>query len=100
MVQFAFQTGPLKLLTALGAVPSPRIAKHGNSYLVDKIHHWAKMRFCNIVIQHLKPWHKYCDEDYLSDWDTDDENSKAPQSKKRKHGIDDKGDVSEVTEMV
>lgn len=64
----------------------------GKFYLVDKIHHWAKTRFRNFVIQHLKPWHKYCDEDYLSDWDTDDENSKAPQSKKRKHGIDDEGD--------
>ena len=58
-------------------------------YLVDQIHHWAKTRFRDFVIQHLKPWHKYCDENYLFDWDTDDENSKAPQSRKRRRGLED-----------
>ena len=42
---------------------------------------------------HLKPWHAYCDETYLFDWDTDDENSKKPQSRKRKRGLEDDGEV-------
>ena len=45
------------------------------------------------MIQHLKAWHQYCDANYLLDWDTDDENSKRPQKKKRKREVSDEGDV-------
>ena len=49
--------------------------------------------FRDFVIQHLKAWHEYCDANYLEDWDTDDENSKKPQAKKRKREVSDAGDV-------
>lgn len=49
--------------------------------------------FRDFVIQHLKAWHEYCDANYLEDWDTDDENSKRPQSKKRKREVSDEGDI-------
>ncbi|KAL9630570.1 MAG: hypothetical protein Q9164_006346 [Protoblastenia rupestris] len=63
-------------------------------YLVDQIQEWAKTTFRDWVIKHLRPWHEYCEENYLFDWDTDNENSKKPQSKKRKRRlIDDGSDV-------
>ena len=52
--------------------------------LMDQINDWAITTFRDFVIHHLEEWHKYCDANYLFDWDTDDENSKRPQSKKRK----------------
>ena len=62
--------------------------------MVDQIQEWAKTTFRDWVIKHLRPWHEYCEENYLFDWDTDNENSKRPQSKKRKRRlIDDGGNV-------
>lgn len=61
--------------------------------LVDQIHDWAVKTFRNFVIQHLKPWHRYCDANYLLDWDTDDPNSKKPESKKRKREVHEDEDV-------
>lgn len=49
--------------------------------------------FRDFVIQHLKAWHEYCDANYLQEWDTDDENSKRPQTKKRKREVSDERDV-------
>ena len=65
--------------------------------LVDQIHDWAVNTFRNFVIQHLKAWHKYCDANYLLDWDTDDPNSKRPESKKRKREVHDDEDVNLLT---
>lgn len=38
--------------------------------LVDQIHVWAKTDFRTFVIDHLRPWHKFCDDNYLLDWDS------------------------------
>ncbi len=60
---------------------------------MDQIHRWATTTFRDFVIQHLKAWHQYCDANYLQDWDTDDEDSKRPQTRKRKREVSDGGDV-------
>jgi hypothetical protein len=36
--------------------------------LVDQIHLWAITEFRTFITEHLKPWHKFCDENYLLDW--------------------------------
>jgi hypothetical protein len=36
--------------------------------LVDQIHLWAITEFRTFVTEHLKPWHKFCDDNYLLDW--------------------------------
>lgn len=55
--------------------------------LVDQIHEWASTTFRDFVTEHLNVWHAYSDENFLLDWDTDDENSKKPQSPKRKREL-------------
>lgn len=62
------------------------------SYIEVKADEVPRTRFRDFVTQHLKPWHAYCDEIYWFDWDTDDENSKAPQPRIRKRGVDDDGE--------
>ena len=39
-------------------------------FLVDQIHDWAITQFREFVLQHLKPWHEFCEENYLFDWDS------------------------------
>lgn len=36
--------------------------------LIEQIHNWAITTFRTFVIEHLKPWHKFCDNNYLLDW--------------------------------
>jgi hypothetical protein len=36
--------------------------------LIDLIHNWAITEFRTFVTEHLKPWHKFCDNNYLLDW--------------------------------
>jgi hypothetical protein len=36
--------------------------------LVDQIHMWAITEFRTFVTEHLKPWHKFCEDNYLYDW--------------------------------
>jgi hypothetical protein len=36
--------------------------------LIDQIHLWAITEFRTFVTEHLKPWHKFCDDNYLLDW--------------------------------
>jgi hypothetical protein len=36
--------------------------------LVNQIHLWAITEFRTFVTEHLKPWHKFCDDNYLLDW--------------------------------
>jgi hypothetical protein len=38
--------------------------------LIDQIHLWAITEFRTFVLEHLKPWHKFCEENYLLDWDS------------------------------
>lgn len=38
--------------------------------LLDQIHLWAVTEFRTFVIEHLRPWHAFCDENYLLDWDS------------------------------
>jgi hypothetical protein len=38
--------------------------------LIDQIHLWAITEFRAFVIEHLRPWHKFCGENYLLDWDS------------------------------
>ncbi|KAH8802943.1 hypothetical protein F5884DRAFT_491038 [Xylogone sp. PMI_703] len=38
--------------------------------LTDQIHLWAITDFRNFVTEHLKPWHKFCDDNYLLDWNS------------------------------
>ena len=36
--------------------------------LVDQIHLWAVTEFRTFVLEHLRPWLKFCEENYLLDW--------------------------------
>ena len=38
--------------------------------LVDQIHLWAITEFRSFVLEHLRPWHKFCEENFLLDWDS------------------------------
>ena len=38
--------------------------------LLDQIHLWAITDFRTFVIEHLRPWHKFCEDNYLLDWDS------------------------------
>ena len=38
--------------------------------LLDQIHLWAITEFRTFIIDHLEPWHKFCDKNYLLDWDS------------------------------
>lgn len=49
--------------------------------LIDQIHAYAITHFRDYVIQHLRAWHEYCDENYLLDWDS---RYNVPRQKKRK----------------
>lgn len=38
--------------------------------LVDQIHAWAITDFRTFVLEHLRPWHKFCNDNYLLDWNS------------------------------
>lgn len=38
--------------------------------LIDKIHLWALTEFRSFVLDHLRPWHEYCEKNYLLEWDS------------------------------
>src|SRR6266487_2000986 len=38
--------------------------------LVDQIHLWAFTDFRTFVLNHLRPWHKFCDDNYILDWNS------------------------------
>jgi hypothetical protein len=38
--------------------------------LVDQIHLWAITEFRAFILEHLRPWHKFSEENYLLDWDS------------------------------
>jgi hypothetical protein len=38
--------------------------------LVDQIHLWAITEFRTFVLEHLRPWHKFCDDNYILDWNS------------------------------
>lgn len=38
--------------------------------LIDQIHLWAFTDFRTFVLEHLRPWHKFCEDNYLLDWDS------------------------------
>ena len=61
--------------------------------LIDQIHQWARTTFRDFVIKHLEAWHAYSNENFLLNWDTDDENSKKPQSRKKKRELHDGQDL-------
>lgn len=37
-------------------------------FLVNQIYLWAITDFRTFVVEHLQPWHTFCDENYLVDW--------------------------------
>ena len=53
---------------------SGRVVNEGTAWeliaLVDQIHLWAIGEFRTFVLEHLRPWHAFCDENYLLDWDS------------------------------
>lgn len=57
--------------------------------LLDQIHLWAITEFRTFIIDHLEPWHKFCDENYLLDWDSVYDSG---QQRKRKRTCDDRRD--------
>lgn len=38
--------------------------------LIDQIHLWALTGFRDFVMEHLRPWHAFCDENHLPNWDS------------------------------
>jgi hypothetical protein len=38
--------------------------------LIEQIHLWAITEYRSFVLEHLRPWHKFCEENYLLDWDS------------------------------
>jgi hypothetical protein len=38
--------------------------------LIDQIHLWAVTEFRTFILEHLRPWHTFCDDNYLLDWDS------------------------------
>ena len=36
--------------------------------LIDQIHEYATTTFRDFVLRHLKPWHEFCEDNYLLDW--------------------------------
>lgn len=36
--------------------------------LIEQIHLWAITDFRAFVLDHLKPWHTFCEQNYLFDW--------------------------------
>lgn len=55
--------------------------------LVDQIHLWAVTEFRTFVLEHLRPWHTFCDQNYLLDWDSIYDTS-AERKRKRKYSED------------
>jgi hypothetical protein len=48
--------------------------------LIDQIHLWAITEFRSFVLDHLKPWHKFCQDNYLLDWSS---SYNVPEERKR-----------------
>lgn len=38
--------------------------------LIDQIHLWAITEYRTFVLEHLRPWHRLCQENYLFEWDS------------------------------
>lgn len=49
--------------------------------LTDQIYLWAITEFRTFVLDHLRPWHQLCEENYLLEWDSKYD---VPKQKKRK----------------
>jgi hypothetical protein len=53
---------------------SGRVVNEGTAWelvtLLDQIHLWAVTEFRTFVLEHLRPWHTFCDDNYLLDWDS------------------------------
>lgn len=50
--------------------------------LVDQTHLWAVTEFRTFVIEHLRPWHYFCENNYLLDWDSI--HDAGPQRKRKR----------------
>lgn len=65
---------------------SGRINNERNAWelisLVDQIHQYAVTHFRSFVMQHLNEWHRYCAENYLFDWDSDDDGTRTRKRKR------------------
>jgi hypothetical protein len=55
--------------------------------LVDQIHLWAVTEFRTFVIEHLRPWHIFCEDNYLLDWNSIYDTG-AERKRKRKYSED------------
>jgi hypothetical protein len=38
--------------------------------LIEQIHLWSITEYRSFILEHLRPWHKFCEENYLLDWDS------------------------------
>jgi hypothetical protein len=38
--------------------------------LIDQIHLWAITDYRTFILEHLRPWHKLCQDNYLLEWDS------------------------------
>jgi hypothetical protein len=56
--------------------------------LIDQIHLWAITEFRSFILDHLRPWHNFCEKNYLLDWD-----SIYDLGPKRKRNISDTEDL-------
>jgi hypothetical protein len=58
--------------------------------LIDQIHLWAITEYRTFVLEHLRPWHRLCEENYLLEWDSKYD---VPAHKKRKRACSDMKDL-------
>ncbi|KAH0534170.1 hypothetical protein FGG08_007239 [Glutinoglossum americanum] len=50
--------------------------------LVDQIHLWAITDFRTFVLEHLRPWLGFCEENFLLDWDSDYDSGRQRKSRR------------------
>lgn len=63
---------PTNILQVFQRIWSARVVDERSAWellsLCDQIHLWAITDFRTFVLEHLKPWHKFCDDNYILDW--------------------------------
>jgi len=50
--------------------------------LIEQIHQWAITEYRSFILKHLRPWHEFCEENYLLDWDSVYDTGRQPKRKR------------------
>lgn len=57
--------------------------------LVEQIHLWAITEFRAFILEHLRAWHQFCEENYLLDWDSVYDNGRQLKRKRTCSEVED-----------